>query len=274
MTKSLCVQMIPPTRLLFTGQQESTRRLFARRPGGTNDWLLVYTQGGRAYFRNAGREFLANADDVVLFRPGIAHDYGLDESHGYWKNRWTHFLPRPECLDWLQWPEFAPGMMCLHLDAPVRDLVQTELQAMDLAVRLQTRRWEELAVNALERALLLCDTVNPRDADNRRDIRIRKAVGLLCQRREEPFTLAELARRCGLSRSRFAELFKRQVGLSPLTFLEMQRLRRARELLEHTEMGLVQIAEEVGFSSPYYLSLRFKKQFGLSPRAYRQMKEG
>jgi len=52
-------------------------------------------------------------------------------------------------------------------------------------------------------------------------------------------------------------------------FLETQRLRRARELLEHTLLNLTEIAEKVGFSSPFYLSLRFKKQFGVSPRDYR-----
>jgi len=73
-----------------------------------------------------------------------------------------------------------------------------------------------MAVNALERALLLCDTVNPRHIECRRDPRIRKAVDLLCRRSDERFTLAELARRCGLSRSRLAELFRQQVGVAPL----------------------------------------------------------
>jgi len=55
--------------------------------------------------------------------------------------------------------------------------------------------------------------------------------------------------------------------------LETQRLRRARELLEHTVFRLAEIAGKVGFSSPFYLSLRFKKQFEISPRDYRRQKK-
>lgn len=272
MQKPSSLPIVPPTRLLVTGRQAAKRRRFARRPNGTGDWLLVYTEAGRAYFRFPGGEFTGRANDVVLIRPGTPHDYGMDERHGYWKNTWTHFLPRPDCLDWLQWPEFAPGMMHLHLEHPVCGQVRAELSRMDSAAHSIRRRHEELAVNALERALLFCDAINPHYAESRRDARIRKAVDLLCRQPEERFTLEALARRCGLSRSRLAELFRQQVGVPPLAFLENQRLRRSRELLEHTSLSLTEIAEQAGFSSPFYLSLRFKKHFGISPRDYRRQK--
>ncbi|MDR3228585.1 MAG: helix-turn-helix domain-containing protein, partial [Puniceicoccales bacterium] len=111
-------------------------------------------------------------------------------------------------------------------------------------------------MNALERALLLCDAVNPRHAESRLDERVRKAVEVLCRTPGERFTLEGLARQCGLSRSRFAELFREQVGVPALEFLEGRRLRRVRELLEHTSLNLSEIAEQTGFSSPFYLSLR------------------
>ena len=258
--------------MLVTGRQESRRRLFVRRPGGTRDWILIYTEEGQSYYRSSGREFTAKAGDTVLIRPGTPHEYGLDERHGHWKNTWTHFFPRPDCLGWLQWPEFAPGMMHLHLPGPLREQVRAELFSMDAAAHAMQRRHEEFAVNALERALLLCDSRNPRYAGSRHDARIRKAEHLLCQHPEERFTVEALARRCGLSRSRFAELFREQAGASPLAFLENQRLRRAREMLEHTSLNLAEISEQSGFASPFYFSLRFKKHFGVSPRNYRRQK--
>jgi AraC family transcriptional regulator of arabinose operon len=272
MPKSSRLRIIPPTRLLVTGLQESTRHIFARRPAGVDEWILIYTEGGKSYFKSSGGEFAGQAGDAVLIRPGTPHEYGLDKRNGYWKNTWTHFLPRPDCLDWLQWPEFASGMMHLHLDAALREQVRAELYQMDAAAHGTGRRHEELAVNALERALLLCDSQNPRHAGNRQDARIRKAAHLLCLRPDERFTVETLARRCGLSRSRFAELFREQMGVSPLVFLETQRLRRARELLEHTSMNIAEISMQAGFASPFYFSLRFKKHFGASPRDYRRRK--
>jgi AraC family transcriptional regulator of arabinose operon len=269
MNKISTFRMVPPTRLLVSGRQDSTRRIFARRPNGTDDWLLVYTLAGRAYFRFPGGEFFARAHDVILIRPGIPHDYGLDEAHGHWKNIWTHFLPRPDCADWLQWPELAPGLMHLRLESPVREKVRAELLNMDRLARSTHRRHEELAINALERALLLCEAINPRYAESHRDPRIRKAVDQLCGAPEAPMTLGILARHSGLSRSRLAELFQREMGVSPMEFLERRRLRRARDLVAYTSLNLTEIAGQCGFSSPFYLSLRFKKHFGASPSQYR-----
>jgi len=267
-------RLTPPTRLLVTGRQESRRPVFVRRPGGVDEWILIFNEGGESYFKSSGGGFAGKAGDAVLIRPGTPHEYGLDEKHGYWKNTWTHFLPRPDCLDWLQWPQFAPGMMHLHLDEPIRGQVCAELYHMDAAAHSTGRRHEEFAVNALERALLLCDTRNPRHADDRQDARIRKAVNLLCLHPEERFSVEALARHSGLSRSRFAQLFRDEVGAPPLAFLENQRLRRARELLEHTSLNLSEISAQAGFTSPFYFSLRFKKHFGSSPRAYRRLKAG
>ncbi|HEY0258146.1 MAG TPA: helix-turn-helix domain-containing protein [Candidatus Methylacidiphilales bacterium] len=270
MPKSSLSRVVPPTRLLVTGRQESTGPIFARRPAGLDEWILIYIEGGKSYFKSSDGEFSGEVGDAVLIRPGAPHEYGLDERIGYWKNTWTHFLPRPDCLDWLQWPEFAPGMMHLHLEVSLREQVCAELHQMDAAAHGAGRRHEELAVNALERALLLCDSQNPRHAGNRQDARIRKGAHLLCLQPDERFTVKALARRCGLSRSRFAELFRKQMGASPLAFLESQRLRRARELLEHTAMNVTEISIQAGFASPFYFSLRFKKHFGTSPREYRR----
>lgn len=264
------VSLIPPTRLLVSGLQEGHHSLFALRPGGTSEWVLIYTQEGQAYFRYPGGQFMAGADDVILMRPHYPQDYGIDECHGYWRDIWTHFIPRAEVLEWLRWPELAPGLMHLRLSSPLKEQVLSELVVMDEANHSVHRHSEHLAVNALERALLLCDSVNPRHAEGRRDPRIRKAVELLCRRFAESFTLEELALRCGMSRSRFAELFRQELGTTPIVFLEMQRLRRARELLAHTSLTIAQVAGQVGFPNPFYFSLRFKKQFGANPRAFRQ----
>jgi len=237
-----------------------------------DEWIFIHNEGGNAYFKSPGGSFDAANGDAVLIRPRSPHEYGVDPRHGYWKNTWTHFLPRPDCIEWLQWPEFAPGMMTLHLEDPIRRQVRAEMRHMDAFAHSTGRRHEEFAVNALERALLLCDSQNPRHAGDRQDERIRKAVHLLCLQPEERLTVAALARRCGLSRSRFAELFREQAGVPPVEFLENQRLRRARELLEHTSLNVSEISEQSGFASPFYFSLRFKKHFGQSPRDYRRAK--
>ncbi len=263
-------RVVPSAEVLVTGRMEVRRRLFARRPQGTGDWLFICMEGGVATFGHAGGRFVARERDCVLIRPGVPHDYGLLEARGYWKNTWVHFLPRPECLAWMRWPEFAQGMMSVHLDGRRERQVAAALKAMAEAAHAPGRRHTDLAVNALERVLLLCDSMNPRHGEAHPDSRVARAIELLCEDVSRTLSLEELARRCGLSRSRLARLFRIQVGTSPLAFLEAQRLQRAREALAHTSLPLAEIADKTGFSSPFYLSVRFKKAFGASPRDYRR----
>jgi AraC family transcriptional regulator of arabinose operon len=240
------------------------------RPRGTKDWLLLYTELGHCLARYPGGEFLAGAGDVLLYQPGTPQDYGQHSPQGRWKNVWAHWIPRVQVLEWLSWPELSPGLRHLHLPPELRRTVLKELVMADSTLRSNLPRGELLATNALERALLFCARANPREGDPHWSPRIQQAVDHLAKNLRERHSLESIARRFGFSRSRFAALFRAQVGRPPGQYLETQRLAQARHLLAYTNQTLAQIADHVGFSSPYYLSLRFKKIYGQSPRSFRQ----
>ena len=58
--------------------------------------------------------------------------------------------------------------------------------------------------------------------------------------------------------------------MSPAQYREQQKLNYVREQLESTAKSLKEIAEISGFDNAFYLSSRFRKMFGVSPRIYRQ----
>ena len=86
----------------------------------------------------------------------------------------------------------------------------------------------------------------------------------------DAITVEGLAARVNLSRSRFAHLFKAQVGVPPGRYLREQRLRHARRLLETTFLSVKQVMAEVGINDPSHFSRDFQRAFGTSPRAWRQ----
>jgi AraC family transcriptional regulator of arabinose operon len=148
--------------------------------------------------------------------------------------------------------------------------VLQQFREMDAFSQTAAMHRQELALNAIERALLLADTANPQSTMASYDPRVRQAVQYLMAHLNDPPSLTSLADIVGLSRSRFAKLFEKQVGQPPGKFIEQHRLFRVKQLLEHTHDTLQEIADEMGYSSPFYLSLRFKAWFGVSPRGYRQ----
>ncbi len=78
--------------------------------------------------------------------------------------------------------------------------------------------------------------------------------------------LSDMAQQLGMSYSKFRVLFKEQTGYAPREYENLIKLNRACDLLRSGQYSVSQIAEELGYSSIYYFSRAFKKQFGKSPR--------
>lgn len=88
-----------------------------------------------------------------------------------------------------------------------------------------------------------------------------------------PDTLAgasELARRYGLSRSRFSHLFQQQTGVSLRSMTSFMRLRRAVVQLSSSDAGIARVAAEAGFSDQAHLTRMCRSKVGRTPAAIQQ----
>ncbi len=85
--------------------------------------------------------------------------------------------------------------------------------------------------------------------------------------------LSELALLCGLSRGHFIRAFKQTTGLPPHRWLSMQRVERAKGLLQNTKMSIVEIALQCGFADQSHFTRVFSKALGISPGTWRRLRE-
>lgn len=261
----------PPPGPLITGTYRQGPRFNTYREHGTGDWVLVYNLSGHARFGHSRGELLTGPGDIILLKPRTRHDYGTAPGQPHWEPLWAHFIPRPSWLEWLDWPEPAPGIMRLHLqDHAQQARIVARFQEMLHLNSGPFRLREALALNALEEILLWCALINPEGEAARLDPRIRQALDYISANLGEPLTVGRIAGHCGLSASRFSHLFRRQTGETPQRYLELQRLNRARQLLEFTQEPIRHIARQVGFENPFYFTLRFKQHNGVGPRHWRR----
>ncbi|WP_405493308.1 GlxA family transcriptional regulator [Nocardia sp. NBC_00511] len=86
----------------------------------------------------------------------------------------------------------------------------------------------------------------------------------------EPLTMSDLATHARMSGRTFARRFRDEVGLSPGRWLIQQRVFRARELLETTDLSVDHIAGAVGFATGTSLRQHLHEAIGVSPSAYRR----
>lgn len=87
---------------------------------------------------------------------------------------------------------------------------------------------------------------------------------------EENLSLDVASELAGFSKSHFSKLFKDITGFTYGNYTQMQRLFKARRLLEKTRDSVTQIAYECGFLNSGYFSTVFKDYFGMSPLEYRK----
>jgi AraC-like DNA-binding protein len=97
---------------------------------------------------------------------------------------------------------------------------------------------------------------------------LRRALVAMHEQPQKDWTLDELASVSGMSRSAFANSFRKAVGVTPGSYLQRWRIGLAQKALLQ-ERSLKLIAQEVGYGSEAALSRAFKAQIGQSPREWR-----
>ncbi|PXY27945.1 GlxA family transcriptional regulator [Prauserella muralis] len=86
---------------------------------------------------------------------------------------------------------------------------------------------------------------------------------------DRPLSLRELAATAGMSTRTFTRRFREEVGLSPGQWLARQRIERARQLLEETDLPVDRVAEQAGFGTAVSLRQHLHAAIGVSPSTYR-----
>jgi AraC family transcriptional regulator len=85
----------------------------------------------------------------------------------------------------------------------------------------------------------------------------------------EDISLTDIATAVGMSQYYFSRLFKQSIGMTPHTYLVVQRVNHAKELLSTTELTILEIANECGFANPSHFAKCFRQHTGISPKQFR-----
>ncbi|WP_405508708.1 helix-turn-helix domain-containing protein [Streptomyces purpurascens] len=279
----------PPPGLVVLGHFDQPPGYAVNRPRGSASWLFTWTTGGRGRLRQGAVETSVGAGDLVVLAPGVPHGYAVEPGARHWRFWWAHCQARPSWAGWLRPYDAGDGVYVVTSAPGVHGRVESAFR------RIHTdARWtgteapaapappdgqvavahgsaaRELALCALEEIVLLT-TAGARPAAPRPglDARIRRAEELIAADPGAPHTVRSLAEGVALSPSRFAHLFSRQLGQSPMHALREARLRHAARLLEGTDLPVERVAAASGFASPFHFNRVFRERYGMPPGAYR-----
>jgi AraC-like DNA-binding protein len=106
-----------------------------------------------------------------------------------------------------------------------------------------------------------------------RDRFVGRALALMHEQPAKDWTIDELGRQVGLSRSALHEHFVQFIGVAPMQYLAQWRMQAAARLLLETRATVAAIALDVGYESEAAFARAFKRQVGKPPAAWRRARE-
>lgn len=152
-----------------------------------------------------------------------------------------------------------------------------EMAALDMMVDHIKLNYSENIANSICDELLIPSTrsqqtTQPGSQSNRlRNVPqvLQCIAATMAENIENPLKQSEVAERSGISQRQIERLFQKHLYVSPAKYYQRLRLDVALQLVEQTNLPIVEIALATGFRSPSTLSKRFKEAFGKSPNESR-----
>lgn len=129
-----------------------------------------------------------------------------------------------------------------------------ELSVNELITRLLQQQSRDLMLSSCKQPMINCS--------------LNQALNYMAENLNQTIDIDKLCKIACMSRSKFYQQFKLAFGLSPATYQQQLRLKKARQLLQ-SGLQVSQICYELGFTNPSHFSRLFKQTFGVPPKHYK-----
>jgi len=210
-----------------------------------------------------GREYVLSTVPGSAQSAIIAGRFIFDQTHS---SPLTDFLPPVILIRGGQ-----PSMLSLQ---KTLELLASEVDASTPGAGIAVRRLADLLLIQALRAHLAVAERNQSERSGwlhaLADSHIGAALNSMHKRIEYPWTVASLASEAGMSRSAFAQRFKKLMSEAPLEYLTRWRMYRGSDLLRESDRKLADVAQAVGYDSDGAFHKAFKRVLGIAPGEYRR----
>lgn len=252
--------------IVSAGKSYQGTDLQIERGPGFPHWTAAFFLSGLTEIVSGEQSYLHPGRSAMILAPRTPYRLTVLKPR---QEIWMIFDPRPRMLQSLLPPEDPAAVTSVAFDdSAIWSDVQTGLRDL-------LRWWDSmppqllLAENAMEKVLLLARWTHGLQKQPILDERISRVTAHIEAQLHKELSVETLARIIGLSPSRLAHVFRERMGISPMQFLEMRRIEKAKHLLLTTDLPIYQIGQLIGFPNAQHFSIRFRKMIGQSPTTFR-----
>lgn len=241
---------------------------------GAPTTLVILCLRGQGWVRTGGVAVKVTTGDLVWLPAGAPHAYGAAPDEP-WTIVWAHFAG-DEVPAWGELLGVARSPSASAFSLPDDRLDEIALDQVYAALeRGYALRHQVAAAAALRHALstVVQLTHAPRDVRSAHE-RVVASIEALRRDWQRLHRLDELATAAKVSVAHYSALFRRQTGFAPIDFLIRLRVQHACRLLDTTALSVGEVAEQAGYTDPYYFTRCFRRVMGTTPRLYRRTTKG
>lgn len=257
--------------IISSGLSDHRSGFSFEREAGFPYWTMGLNFTGHMIGSSRGVSYRSKPYSFGLMHPDTPYRNRLAPDCERHTSVWFIFMPRKEWLPLLDFPQLSRGYIRLDASGFKQRLqIRRHLEHAHTLFQAKGRHAALRAMHAMEAAFLLLHDNYSDQHQQDNDERIQRAAEYLNMHASEHVSVDQLAANAHLSNSRFAHLFKASMGMSPIQYHEQCRMRDARALLIANELSIQEIAEALGYDSPFHFSKRFKHWHKTAPSFFRQ----
>ena len=240
-----------------------------------NSYEIYYLCEGTRKILVQDRIYEIAPGDVVMFRPNVFHRsmstgthtrYNVEFTEGFIANYFTEAARAPmlKCFD----SEF------IRLSEEERKEFNVLFEKMQREYNGGGRFYITLAgilsllCDAAERHV--CTQSSAGETESKATKKLRPIISYINANYVDVSSIEEIAGACYLNKSYMCRLFKREMGITVVEYLNNIKIQQACELLRNTDESLTDIAMSCGFSGASYFGQQFKKSMGRTPSEFRR----
>ncbi|REG84944.1 AraC family transcriptional regulator [Marinomonas pollencensis] len=164
-----------------------------------------------------------------------------------------------------QWVKVEKGDEIAQQLMSLNTLLLAEIEQLRCGSQVVLERLAEAYLVHLLRAFMQAKKVQFGLLAGLSDNKLARAIVAIHEAPQQAWQVASLAQQAGMSRSAFSGLFKATMGITPMAYLTLWRMRLAAQRIKRGESNLALLCDELGYQSEAAFRRAFKKVMGVAP---------
>ena len=258
----------------YPSRNHPVRYLFSTEKGRIlNEYQLIYITRGHGFFTSTEQKKVEIKEGYMfLLFPGEWHNYSPSAETG-WYEYWIGF--NGINMDNRVQSDFFNKSRPIF-NVGVHDEIVNLYRIAAKAAKEQKSGFQQILAGVVNLLLGFAYSENRQLAfeDLKVANQINRAKIIMQENIDTNIPCELIAKKVGMGYSWFRRIFKQYTGFAPTQYMLELKMNKSKELLTNTTLHCKEIAFELGFETPAYFNIVFKKKTGMTPNQYREMTQG